>query len=89
MTGLEDGSRDYPLNVDDRQTLTGYQVRVWGLGNIAVSPLDGKLYIVFSDNRNGVHDSDNPVTNSDVFITSSTTSSRNNWPTRSARSSVT
>ena len=83
VTGLEDGSRDYPVNVDGRQTLTGYQVRVWGLGNIAVSPIDGKLYIVFSDNRNGVHDSDNPVTNSDVFITSSTNSG-DTWtaPTR-------
>ncbi len=70
--GLEDGSRDYPLNVNDRQTLTGYQVRVWGVGNIAASPIDGKLYLVFSDNRNGVHDSNNPVTNSDVFVVSST-----------------
>jgi hypothetical protein len=72
VAGMEDGSRDYPVNVDGRQTLTGYQVRVWGLGNIAASPIDGKLYIVFSDNRNGVHDSASPVTNSDVFIVSST-----------------
>jgi hypothetical protein len=33
-----------------------------------------------SDNRNGVHDSDNPVTNSDVFITSSTNSG-DTWST--------
>jgi hypothetical protein len=66
---MEDGARDYPINVDGRQTLTGYQVRVWGAGNIVASPKDEhKLYLVFSDNRNGVHDSDNPVTNSDVFI---------------------
>ena len=71
VAGLEDGSRDYPLNVDDRQTLTGYQVRVWGAGNIVASPVDGKLYLVYSDNSHGVHDSDHPVTNSDVFITSS------------------
>ena len=36
--GLEDGSRDYPINVDGRQTLTGYQVRVWGAGNIVADP---------------------------------------------------
>ena len=66
---MEDGARDYPINVDGRQTLTGYQLRVWGAGNIVASPKDeDKLYLVFSDNRNGVHDSDNPVTNTDVFI---------------------
>ena len=65
--GLEDGSRDYPINVDGRQTLTGYQVRVWGAGNIVASPIDGKLYLVYSDNSHGVHDSNHPVTNSDVF----------------------
>jgi hypothetical protein len=71
--GMEDGSRDYPINVDGRQTLTGYQVRVWGAGNIVASPtVNGKLYLTFSDNRNGVHDSDNPVTNSDVFVVTST-----------------
>jgi hypothetical protein len=29
------------------------------------------LYLVFSDNRNGTHDVDDPVTNSDVFIVTS------------------
>jgi hypothetical protein len=70
--GLEDGTRDYPLNVDGRQTLTGYQVRVWGAGNIVADPThNGRLYLTFSDNRDGVHDSDNPVTNSDVFVVQS------------------
>jgi len=70
---LEDGSRDYPLNVDGRQTLTGYQVRVWGAGNIVADPnVNGRLYLVYSDNSHGVHDSDSPVTNSDVWVTSST-----------------
>jgi hypothetical protein len=77
--GLEDGSRDYPINVDGRQTLTGYQVRVWGAGNIVASPTDGKLYLVYSDNSHGVHDSDHPVTNSDVFVTTSTNGT--NWTT--------
>jgi hypothetical protein len=38
VVSMEDGSRDYPINVDGRQTLTGYQVRVWGAGNIVASP---------------------------------------------------
>jgi hypothetical protein len=72
VVAMEDGSRDYPINVDGRQTLTGYQVRVWGAGNIVASPKqNGKLYLVFSDNRNGAHDVDDPVTNSDVFVVSS------------------
>src|SRR5436190_1509573 len=41
---------------------------------------DGTVYVVFSDNRNGVHDSAHPVTNSDVFITRSTNSG-DNWST--------
>jgi hypothetical protein len=68
IVGIEDGSNDYPINVSGRQTLTGYQVRVNSAGNIVASPTDGKLYLVFSDNRNGVHDSANPVTNTDVFL---------------------
>jgi hypothetical protein len=73
IVGLEDGSRDYPINVRDRQTLSGYQLRVNSAGNIVASPIDGTLYIVFADNRNGTHDSANPVTNTDVFVMSSST----------------
>jgi hypothetical protein len=75
VVGLEDGSRDYPINVNNRQTLSGYQVRVNSAGNILASPRaseNGTLYLVFSDNRNGVHDSDHPVTNTDVFLMTST-----------------
>jgi hypothetical protein len=83
VVAMQDGSRDYPVNVNGRQTLTGYQVRVWAPGNIVASPVDGKLYLTFSDNRNGVHDSANPVTNTDVFLMSSSNEGRN-WtiPTR-------
>jgi hypothetical protein len=70
--GLEDGSRDYPLNADGRQTLSGYQVRVNSAGNIVASPIDGKLYLVFADNRAGTRDSDSPVTNTNVYVVSST-----------------
>jgi hypothetical protein len=75
VVGLEDGSRDYPLNVNGRQTLTGYQVRVNSAGNIVASPRaseNGKLYVVFSDNRNGTHDVVQPVTDVDVFLMTST-----------------
>jgi hypothetical protein len=75
VVGLEDGSRDYPLNVDGRQTLTGYQVRVNSAGNIEASPRaseNGRLYLVFADNRNGTHDVASPVTNVDVFLMTST-----------------
>jgi hypothetical protein len=71
VVGLEDGSNDYPINVSGRQTLTGYQVRVNSAGNIVASPTNGTLYLVFSDNRNGTHDSASPVTNIDVFLMTS------------------
>jgi photosystem II stability/assembly factor-like uncharacterized protein len=71
VTDLEDGSRDYPVNVDDRQTLTGYQVRVNAAGNIVAHPRTGKLFLVFADNRNGRRDVDRPVTDTDVFLTTS------------------
>jgi hypothetical protein len=84
VVSMEDGSRDYPLNVDGRQTLSGYQVRVWGAGNVVADPRhDGRLYLVFSDNRNGLHDVDNPVTNSDVFVVTSFDGGRHwTWPIR-------
>ena len=75
IVGLEDGSRDYPTNVDGRQTLTGYQVRVNSVGNIVASPRasqNGTLYVTFADNRNGTHDVASPVTNTDVFLMTST-----------------
>jgi hypothetical protein len=73
IASLEDGSRDFPLNVDDRQTLTNYQVRSPITGNIVADPTqNGRLYFAFYDNRNGVHDVDEPVTNTDVFLTTST-----------------
>jgi hypothetical protein len=72
VVGLEDGTRDYPINVDDRQTLTDYQVRVNSAGNIVASPRNGNLYLVFGDNRNGAHDTASPVTNIDTFVMSST-----------------
>jgi hypothetical protein len=77
VTDLEDGSRDLP-NFEAEFTgwplggVSGTQLTTdiftW---NLASSPLDGTLYVVFSDNRDGVHDSDKPVTNLDVFVMTS------------------
>jgi len=73
IVDMEDGSNDYPINVSGRQTLTGYQVRVNSAGNIVADPTeDDTLYLVFSDNRNGTHNSATPVTNTDVFLMVST-----------------
>ncbi len=67
---LEDGRSDYPVNVDKRRTLTGYQVRVNSAGNIVAGPT-GTLYLVWSDNRNGTPDRKEAVTNTDIFLTTS------------------
>ena len=73
IVGLEDGSRDFPVSVDGRQTLTNYQLRVASATNIVADRTrNQRLYFVFFDNRNGTHDTDNPVTNTDVFIVRST-----------------
>lgn len=71
VVDLEDGTRDYPQNVDGRQTLTGLQVRVWGAGTLAVDPSSGRLYLAYSDNSAGTHDVDHPVTRSEVYVVSS------------------
>ena len=79
IVGLEDGSRDFPISVDGRQTLTNYQVRVASATNIVADPTStNRLYFVFFDNRNGTHDVDNPVTDTDVFIVRSTNGG-NSW----------
>jgi hypothetical protein len=74
VAGLEDGTNDYPLNADDRQTLTGFQMRVNSAGNIVADPNSGALYLVYSDNRAGRHDpaSGAPVTNTNIYMKTST-----------------
>jgi hypothetical protein len=69
IVGLEDGRNDYPLNVDGRQTLTNYQLRAPDTQGFAADPThNGRLYLAFFDNRNGVHDSTNPQTETDMFL---------------------
>lgn len=59
---------DYPLNVQNRTTLTGHQMRVNSAGNIAVDPNSGVIYIVFADNADGTNSSANPVTDTNIFL---------------------
>lgn len=75
---LEDGGTesvvfsDYPANVDGRATQTGYQFRTGSWGNLNVDPLTGNLYLVWTDNRDGLHDVPNPVTDTNAFMSVST-----------------
>jgi hypothetical protein len=65
---LEDGSADYPFNVDGVPTLTGHQLRVNAAGNIDVDPVTGRVAIVFADNAAGTHDTADPVTDVNVYV---------------------
>jgi hypothetical protein len=69
---MEDGGRDFPVNVDGDPTLTGYQMRVFPPpGNIVADPVTGELAIAFFDNRAGLHDVDAPVTNTNIYLVTS------------------
>lgn len=65
-------SGDYPINVGFRTTLTGHQMRVNSAGNIAVDNSggdnDGRIYVVFADNADGVNSSSTPVTDTNIFV---------------------
>ena len=72
---MQDGTRDYPINVDGRQTYQNSQFRTWSAGNIAADPTTaGHLALTFSDMRNspsldsGKTDPYTTATNSDVFV---------------------
>jgi hypothetical protein len=71
VVDLEDGTADFPTNVDDRPTLTGMQVRLPTFGSLAVDPTTGRLYLTFTDNRAGLHDTAQPVSNAQAYIMSS------------------
>jgi hypothetical protein len=74
VADLEDGGlegivfSDYPANVDGRATQTGFQFRTGSWGNLNVDPVTGKLYAVWTDNRDGLHDVASPVTDTNVFM---------------------
>ena len=72
---LEDGARDYPVNVDGRLTQTGHQFRTQSAQGMSVDELTGDLYIFYADNRDGTHDPAagiTPVTKTNVFLAKST-----------------
>lgn len=76
---LQDGTADYPIDADGRQTYQDSQFRTWSAGNIAADPAQpGTLTVTWSDMRNspsvdtGDTDPYTTVTNSDVFASVST-----------------
>jgi len=75
---MQDGTRDYPVNIDGRQTYQDSEFRTWSAGNIAADPTTaGHLALTFSDMRNspsldsGSTDPFQTKTNSDVFVVQS------------------
>jgi hypothetical protein len=73
VAALEDGGgTDYPLNIDGRATQTGYQFRTQTVQGMTVDPANDNLYVFWTDNSAGTHDSSNPVTHSQVYISKST-----------------
>lgn len=74
VAALEDGTLDYPLNVDGRATQTGYQFRTQTVQGITVDPTNDDLYVFWTDNTNGTRDvvGTTPVTQSQVYISKST-----------------
>lgn len=72
-----DGTTDYPINIDGRQTYHDSQFRTWALGNIAADPTNAShLAVVWSDMRNSTLPAPaNPyaaTTNSDIIVSQST-----------------
>lgn len=74
ITDLEDGlfGTDYPVDVFGLATQTGHQLKTWSVQGMTVDPVTGNLYAFWTDNRDGIHDSAMPVTQTNVFMTKST-----------------
>jgi hypothetical protein len=74
VVDMEDGGEegivfsDYPANADGRATQTGFQFRTGSWGNLNVDPVSGKVYVTWTDNRDGAHDVADPVTDTNVFM---------------------
>jgi hypothetical protein len=62
---------DYPLNVIGSPTQTGHQFVSWSVQEMNMDPVTGSLYAFLTDNRDGIHDSFMPVTETNVFMTKS------------------
>jgi hypothetical protein len=71
-----DGSTDYPISIDGRQTYQDSQFRSWSAGNLAADPTNaGHLAVVWSDMRNSTlpaaSDPYQAHTNSDIIVSQS------------------
>jgi hypothetical protein len=71
-----DGSTDYPLSIDGRQTYQDSQFRTWSAGNLAADPTNaGHLAVVWSDMRNSTLpapvDPYQAQTNADIIVAQS------------------
>jgi hypothetical protein len=73
VVDLEDGWRDFHCSAYYYFTcrLNGTAVASGLRGGYLATAPDGTLYLTFSDNRNGHHDVDHPVSNDDVFVMTS------------------
>ena len=71
VVNMEDGTRDYPHNSSGAERLSPYQAAVTAFGNLAINPRNGRLFLVFSDNRDGKTDSSHPATRTSVFMVTS------------------
>lgn len=74
---LVDGTTDYPINVDGRQTYQDSEFRTWSAGNITADPTNAQhLAVVWSDMRNSTlpanPDPFQAKTNSDIVVSQST-----------------
>ena len=49
-------------------TQTGYQFQTNSIASLGVDQTTGELYLVWTDNRDGVHDTAPPVTDTNVFM---------------------
>ncbi|QNN54097.1 sialidase family protein [Nocardioides mesophilus] len=71
--GIDNGNAgaDYPINVDGRATQTGHQFRTQSVQGMTADPVTGRLYVFWTDNRDGVRDTAEPVTHTNVFVATS------------------
>lgn len=62
---------DYPARFDGYNIQTGHEFTTWSVQGMSADPVTGVLYAFWTDNRDGVHDSLLPVTQTNVFMTRS------------------
>ena len=82
IAALEDGSGDYPENVDGRNTQTGHQFRTATAAGMTLDEVTGDLWAFWTDNTDGARDVPGvvPVTTTNVFLSQSRDGGRS-WST--------